>query len=162
MFRAHHLHCFLANLSWQCLFHLSFRPIHDVLYVCLCLLAHERRPLVLEVLGGAPPAVGAREDVTELRVVEDVLPEPGLGLGLGLGVGVGVGVGIGRCLRWTKAAWGATARGTYRTPAAGTRAQHVQCVGRWGQAALRLTLVQYARGWYARSVHTVGGPGAYV
>ena len=40
--------------------------------------------------------------------------------------------------------------------------QHVQCVGPWGQAALRLTLVQYARGWYARSVRTVGGPRAYV
>ena len=102
--------------------------------------------------------------MTELRVVEDVLPEPGLGLVLGLvlGLGLGLGVGIGRCLRWTKAAWGATARGTYRTPAAGTRAQHVQCVWPWGQAALRLTLVQYARGWYARSVRTVGGPGAYV
>ena len=89
--------------------------------------------------------------MTELRVVEDVLPEPGLGLVLGLvlGLGLGVGVGIGRCLRWTKAAWAVTARGTYRTPAAGTRAQHVQCVGPWGQAALCVRYVPNAGGRYA-------------
>ena len=46
-------------------------------------------------------------------------------------------------------AWGATARGTYPTPEAGTRTQYVLYVGPWGQAALRLRYVHNAAGWYA-------------
>ena len=42
--------------------------------------------------------------------------------------------------------WGATVRGTYPTPEAGTRTQYV---GPWGQAALRLRYVHNAGGWYA-------------
>ena len=38
----------------------------------------------------------------------------------------------------TAIAWGATVRGTYGTPEAGTRTQYVQCVMPGGQAALRL------------------------
>ena len=45
--------------------------------------------------------------------------------------------------------WGATVRGTYPTPEAGTRTQYVLYVGPWGQAALRLRYVPN------------GGPGAY-
>ena len=45
--------------------------------------------------------------------------------------------------------WGATVRGTYRTPEAGTRTQYVLYVGPWGQAALRLRYVHNAGGWYA-------------
>ena len=46
-------------------------------------------------------------------------------------------------------AWGATVRGTYPTPEAGTRTQYVLYVGPWGQAALRLRYVHNAGGWYA-------------
>ena len=46
-------------------------------------------------------------------------------------------------------AWGATVRGTYSTPEAGTRTQYVLYVGPWGQAALRLRYVHNAGGWYA-------------
>ena len=42
-------------------------------------------------------------------------------------------------------AWGATVRGTYPTPEAGTRTQYVLYVGPWGQAALRLRYVASAR-----------------
>ena len=45
--------------------------------------------------------------------------------------------------------WGATVRGTYPTPEAGTRTQYVLYVGPWGQAALRLRYVHNAGGWYA-------------
>ena len=45
--------------------------------------------------------------------------------------------------------WGATVRGTYPTPEAGTRTQYVLYVGPWGQAALRLRYVPNAGGWYA-------------
>ena len=45
--------------------------------------------------------------------------------------------------------WGATPRGTYGTPVAGTRTQYVQYVWPQGQAALRLWYVPYAGGWYA-------------
>ena len=45
--------------------------------------------------------------------------------------------------------WGATVRGTYPTPEAGTRTPYVQYVGPWGQAALRLRYVPNAGGWYA-------------
>ena len=45
--------------------------------------------------------------------------------------------------------WGATVRGTYGTPEAGTRTQYVQYVVPWGQAALRLRYVPNAGGWYA-------------
>ena len=45
--------------------------------------------------------------------------------------------------------WGATVRGTYRTPEAGTRTPYVQCVGPWGQAALCVRYVPNAGGWYA-------------
>jgi hypothetical protein len=48
-----------------------------------------------------------------------------------------------------RVAWGATVRGTYRTPEAGTRTPYVQYVGPWGQAALRLRYVHYAGGWHA-------------
>ena len=48
-----------------------------------------------------------------------------------------------------RVAWGATVRGKYRTPEAGTRTPYVQYVGPWGQAALRLRYVHYAGGWYA-------------
>ena len=47
------------------------------------------------------------------------------------------------------AAWGATVRGTYGTPEAGTRTQYVQYAGPWGQAALRPRYVPNAGGWYA-------------
>ena len=46
-------------------------------------------------------------------------------------------------------AWGATVRGTYGTPVAGTRTQYVQYVGPWEQAALRLRYVPNAGCWYA-------------
>ena len=49
----------------------------------------------------------------------------------------------------TLGTWGATVRGTYGTPVAGTRTQHVQYVGPWGQAALCLRYVPNAGGWYA-------------
>ena len=45
--------------------------------------------------------------------------------------------------------WGATVRGTYGTPVAGTRTRCVQYAGPWGQAALRLRYVPSAGGWYA-------------
>ena len=45
--------------------------------------------------------------------------------------------------------WGATVRGTYPTPEAGTRTQYVLYVGPWGEAALRLRYVHNAGGWYA-------------
>ena len=45
--------------------------------------------------------------------------------------------------------WGATVRGTYPTPEAGTRTQYVLYVGPWGQAALRFRYVHNAGGWYA-------------
>ena len=44
--------------------------------------------------------------------------------------------------------WGATVRGTYGMPEAGTRRLDVQCVGPWGQAALRLRRTE--RGSLAR------------
>ena len=50
--------------------------------------------------------------------------------------------------RWSST-WGATVRGTFGTPVAGTRTQYVQYVGPWGQAALRLRYVPNAGGWYA-------------
>jgi len=53
--------------------------------------------------------------------------------------------------------WGATVRGTYGTPEAGTRAPYVQYARPWGQAALRLWYVHYAGGWYVPN----GGPAAY-
>ena len=53
--------------------------------------------------------------------------------------------GLGRGL----VAWGATVRGTYGTPVAGTRTQYVQYAGPWRQAALRLRYVPNAGGWYA-------------
>jgi hypothetical protein len=40
-------------------------------------------------------------------------------------------------------------RGTYGTPAAGTRTQYEQYAGPWGQAALRHRYVPNAGGWYA-------------
>ena len=46
-------------------------------------------------------------------------------------------------------AWGATVRGSYPTPEAGTRTQYVLYVGPWGQAALRLRYIHNAGGWYA-------------
>jgi hypothetical protein len=46
-------------------------------------------------------------------------------------------------------AWGATVRGTYGTPKAGTRTQYVQYAGPWEQAALRLRYVPSAGCWYA-------------
>jgi hypothetical protein len=46
-------------------------------------------------------------------------------------------------------AWGATVRGTYPTPEAGTRTPYVQYVGPWGQAALCARHVPNAGGWYA-------------
>ena len=45
--------------------------------------------------------------------------------------------------------WGATVRGTYPTPEAGTCTQYVQYAGPLGQAALRLRYVPNAGGWYA-------------
>ena len=48
-----------------------------------------------------------------------------------------------------RATWGATVRGTYPTPEAGTRTLYVLYVGAWGQAALRLRYVPNAGGWYA-------------
>ena len=42
-----------------------------------------------------------------------------------------------------------TVRGTYGTAEAGARTQYVRDVAPWGQAALRLWYVHYARGWYA-------------
>ena len=53
-------------------------------------------------------------------------------------------------------------RGTYGTPEAGTRTQYVQCVGPWGQAALRLRHVYSAGGWYAQPYVPYGGRGACV
>ena len=47
------------------------------------------------------------------------------------------------------AAWGATVRGTYPTPEAGTRTQYVLYVGPWGRAALCVRYVPNAGGWYA-------------
>ena len=41
------------------------------------------------------------------------------------------------------------AGGAHGTAEAGTRTQCVQCVGPWGQAALRLRYVPNAGGWYA-------------
>ena len=55
---------------------------------------------------------------------------------------------LSACLT-TPATWGATVRGTYPTPEAGTRTQYVLYVGPWGQAALRLRYVPNAGGWYA-------------
>ena len=49
----------------------------------------------------------------------------------------------------TYEAWGATVRGTYGTAEAGTRTQHVQYAGPWGQAAPRVRYVPNAGGWYA-------------
>ena len=46
-------------------------------------------------------------------------------------------------------AWGATVRGTYGTPEAGTCTPYVQYVGPWGQAALRVRYVPNAGGGYA-------------
>ena len=40
-------------------------------------------------------------------------------------------------------------RGTHGAPEAGTRAQYVQCVMPWGQAALRLRYVHNAGRWHA-------------
>ena len=51
--------------------------------------------------------------------------------------------------QYRSSAWGATVRGTYRTPKAGTRTQYVLLVGPWGQGALRLRYVPDAGGWYA-------------
>ena len=45
--------------------------------------------------------------------------------------------------------WGATVRGTYPTPEAGTRTQYVLYVGPWGRAALCVRYVPNAGGWYA-------------
>ena len=57
--------------------------------------------------------------------------------------------GSGAARRATVATWGATVRGTYPTPEAGTCTPYVQYVGPWGQAALRLRYVPNAGGWYA-------------
>ena len=38
------------------------------------------------------------------------------------------------------------------------RTQYVQCVGPWGQAALRLRYGRYAQGWYAWPVRTLRRP----
>ena len=49
----------------------------------------------------------------------------------------------------TPTAWGATVRGTYPTPEAGTCTPYVLYVGPWGRAALGLRYVHNAGGWYA-------------
>jgi hypothetical protein len=72
----------------------------------------------------------------------------------GLGRRLGIGLGAWVTLR-DRARGGAPGM-----PEAGTGTQHVQCVGRWGQAALRLRYVQCAGGWYACPVRTVRRPRA--
>ena len=58
--------------------------------------------------------------------------------------------------------WGATVRGTYRTPEAGTRTQYVQYVAPWGKppcaSGTCTTREAGTRSLYVPN----GGPGAYV